>query len=137
MLRWFGNKPLQLGGFSELKAVILHDRETGTSIIRDNLRAMGLTAVKEVADGVDCLEAVRKSKPQVIFIDSETPSVEVDKLVAPILKIDPETGIIVLLPEKMAREGEPAILPKGVFASLRKPISISDLIALVTNFTQK
>ena len=98
---------------------------------------MGLTTVEEVGDGVDCLEAVRKSKPQVIFIDSETPSVEVNEVVAAILKIDPETRIIVLLPEKMAREGEQAILPKGVFASLRKPISISDLIALMTNFTQK
>ena len=136
LLRWYAKGQAQLKDLPALRVLIIDDIQKRRTVTRDNLRDIGLMTTNELEDGVDCWDTIQKSRPQVIFMDLEIPKVDVAELVERILKIDSTIKVILLLPEQAVIDREHWMLPKGVFATVRKPLAKNDLMDLISKITQ-
>ena len=116
-----------------MKILAVDDNPTNLEIIKLLLRTGG-HEVYEATDGTGALEATRRLRPDLVFMDLSMPG-ELDGLdVTRRLKADPGTrGVVVVAVTAMVTNGDyREALEAGCDAFIRKPYTRRDLFAAIT-----
>ena len=111
--------------------LVVEDEETTSSLIRYKLTNSGYT-VKCVADGVQALDAVRASPPDLILLDLMLPMFSGREILITLRKEKEFAGIpIIILSAKTLEKDVLEGLALGADDFIKKPFSPSELVARV------
>ena len=111
--------------------LVVEDEETTSSLIRYKLTNSGYT-VKCVSDGVQALDAVRASPPDLILLDLMLPMFSGREILITLRKEKEFAGIpIIILSAKTLEKDVLEGLALGADDFIKKPFSPSELVARV------
>jgi DNA-binding NarL/FixJ family response regulator len=85
-----------IGGRAALTALIVDDEAHVRSYVRVVLHSLGVTAVREAADGLEALRLYREKQPSVVFLDVNMPMMSGEKALAKLMEIDPDAAVVIV-----------------------------------------
>ena len=95
-----------------------------------------MTVIGEVADGHEAVEAFRRIRPDVTFLDLRMPRVDGLQALEQIRLIDPEAGVIILTTYDLDEDMYKAI-KNGAMSYLLKDASIAEIVNAVQAVHQR
>jgi DNA-binding response OmpR family regulator len=114
---------------SQIKVLLVDDEVEFTGKLNRVLSSRGFN-VKEAKDGLIALSMIGDEHFDVVVLDIKMPGMDGYQLLRELLRLTPETRVIVLTGHYSLVEEEDALLT-GAYAYLLKPCPIVKLVALI------
>lgn len=117
------------------KILIIDDFEPFRTMTRRVVERLGYTA-RACADGRDGLDAFDQERPDIVITDLNMPNVDGMGVLCAIKQKSPETEVVVLTgfaTEAVERE----LLRQGAFACLKKPLTLDQIVRVISRIREK
>ncbi len=109
------------------RILCVDDEEDIRKTLKDILEDEGFE-VKTAIDGKDCLNQLKKLKPNVILLDILMPGLTTKEILAGIKRIDSKIPVIILTVVKLSEATKKKLLDSNMADFIEKPFDNNDLI---------
>ena len=109
------------------RILCVDDEEDFRQTLKDILEDEGFE-VKTAIDGKDCLNQLKKLKPNVILLDILMPGLTTKEILAGIKRIDSKIPVIILTVVKLSEATKKKLLDSNMADFIEKPFDNNDLI---------
>lgn len=120
----------------DINVVIIDDNEMTREILRVTLRADGYQVVGEATDGETGLELVKRTRPDVIFLDVIMPRISGLEVLKQIRQILPRCAVLMVTGQN-DRSTVHAALQNGASGIILKPFNTGTVISTVEGALQR
>jgi two-component system response regulator YesN len=114
-----------------MKILIVEDEKLTRQSMEQDLKELGYSLIDIASDGIEALESIEMSKPDVIFADVRMPRMDGLRLLQEVKK-EGSPPIFVVVSSYDSFEYAKTALEQGAFAYLLKPVGESDLKACLS-----
>ncbi len=121
-----------------LIAYVVDDDVEACSELADYLRGKGFSVV-EYHEGIGAIKALRRHKPQLVFMDVRMPLMDGIRATQGILSLRPETTVVLMsgYPVEIVRAMHAKEADLAALTVIQKPIHLQELAAIVSGVLRR
>ncbi len=114
------------------RMMIADDSDTVRMVLRDILTIGKHELVAEAINGIDTIEAYKKSKPDIVLLDVAMPKKDGITALKEIMSLEPSAKIIMITASD-SQNTMKECLDAGASAYILKPFDFQDVLSVISN----